>query len=166
MITLIIVLCFWQIWQIMITGIMQLVHNLSGYKLTTSKCKQIVHLDLKGCICHFSKWQIHPFISKGMRWCHLCHEMTKVHLCHEMTKVHLCHEMTKAHMCHEMTKILVMRWRRYICVMRWRRYIFVMTWRRYICVRISLRCRSHGDICETTVAAMATTVAMKWDRTS
>ena len=22
-------------------------------------------LDMKGCICHFVKWQIHPFISKG-----------------------------------------------------------------------------------------------------
>ena len=26
-------------------------------------------LDMKGCICHFSKWQIHPFIFKGaMYW--------------------------------------------------------------------------------------------------
>ena len=25
----------------------------------------IVPLDMKGCICHFVKWQIHPFISKG-----------------------------------------------------------------------------------------------------
>ena len=25
----------------------------------------IVPLDMKGCICHFAKWQIHPFISKG-----------------------------------------------------------------------------------------------------
>ena len=25
----------------------------------------IAHLDMKGCICHFAKWQIHPFISKG-----------------------------------------------------------------------------------------------------
>ena len=24
----------------------------------------IVPLDMKGCICHFTKWQIHPFISK------------------------------------------------------------------------------------------------------
>ena len=24
-----------------------------------------VPLDTKGCICHFTKWQIHPFISKG-----------------------------------------------------------------------------------------------------
>ena len=24
-----------------------------------------VPLDMKGCICHFAKWQIHPFISKG-----------------------------------------------------------------------------------------------------
>ena len=23
-----------------------------------------VSLDMKGCICHFAKWQIHPFISK------------------------------------------------------------------------------------------------------
>ena len=25
----------------------------------------IAPLDMKGCICHFTKWQIHPFISKG-----------------------------------------------------------------------------------------------------
>ena len=24
-------------------------------------------LDMKGCICHFKKWQIHPFISKGTK---------------------------------------------------------------------------------------------------
>ena len=24
-----------------------------------------VPLDMKGSICHFAKWQIHPFISKG-----------------------------------------------------------------------------------------------------
>ena len=26
---------------------------------------QIIPFDMKGCICHFTKWQIHPFISKG-----------------------------------------------------------------------------------------------------
>ena len=25
----------------------------------------VVPLDMKGCICQFSQWQIHPFISKG-----------------------------------------------------------------------------------------------------
>ena len=25
---------------------------------------QVVPLDMKGCICHFAKWQIHPPISK------------------------------------------------------------------------------------------------------
>ena len=29
-----------------------------------SVCVYIVTLDMKGCICHFVKWQIHPFISK------------------------------------------------------------------------------------------------------
>ena len=27
--------------------------------------KQIVPLDMRGCICHFAEWQINPFISKG-----------------------------------------------------------------------------------------------------
>ena len=27
--------------------------------------QSIVPLDMKGCICHFTKWQIHLFISKG-----------------------------------------------------------------------------------------------------
>ena len=31
-------------------------------------CIYIVPLDMKGCICHFVKWQIHPFISKGTIW--------------------------------------------------------------------------------------------------
>ena len=30
---------------------------------------QDVPLDMKGCICHFIKWQIHPFISKGTTIC-------------------------------------------------------------------------------------------------
>ena len=28
----------------------------------------VVPLDMKGCICHFTKWQIHPFISKVARY--------------------------------------------------------------------------------------------------
>ena len=31
-------------------------------------------LDMKGCICHFTKWQIHPFMSKGT----ICEQMTNV----------------------------------------------------------------------------------------
>ena len=35
----------------------------------------IVPLDMKGCICHFAKWQIHPIISKGAICnCHLSDE--------------------------------------------------------------------------------------------
>ena len=30
--------------------------------------KNIVPLDMKGCICHFVKWQIHPFISKEIKY--------------------------------------------------------------------------------------------------
>ena len=33
----------------------------------------IVPLDMKGCICHFTKWQIHSFISKGT----LCPEFVR-----------------------------------------------------------------------------------------
>ena len=29
---------------------------------------QVVILDIKGCICHFAKWQIHPFIPKGTKY--------------------------------------------------------------------------------------------------
>ena len=28
----------------------------------------IILLDTKGCICHFVKWQIHPFVSNGMTY--------------------------------------------------------------------------------------------------
>ena len=31
---------------------------------TSQKAAYNVPLDMKGCICHFVKWQIHPFISK------------------------------------------------------------------------------------------------------
>ena len=31
-----------------------------------TQCERLdVLLDRKGCICHFTKWQIHPFVSKG-----------------------------------------------------------------------------------------------------
>ena len=30
-----------------------------------------VLLDMKGCICHLAKWQIHPFISKEMNFDHV-----------------------------------------------------------------------------------------------
>ena len=29
-------------------------------------CEILVPLDMKGCICHFTKWQIHPFISNRL----------------------------------------------------------------------------------------------------
>ena len=28
----------------------------------------MVPLDMKGCICHFVKWQIHPLITKGTKY--------------------------------------------------------------------------------------------------
>ena len=31
----------------------------------TVSAVHVVPLDMKGCICHFAKWLIHPFISKG-----------------------------------------------------------------------------------------------------
>ena len=34
-------------------------------RLGLDSYRYIVPLDLKGCICHFTKWQTHPFISKG-----------------------------------------------------------------------------------------------------
>ena len=32
---------------------------------------EIVPLDMEGCICHFVKWQMHPFISKETKHAHL-----------------------------------------------------------------------------------------------
>ena len=39
----------------------------AGYYFVSFFClfENIVPLDMKRCICHFTKWQIHPFISKG-----------------------------------------------------------------------------------------------------
>ena len=33
--------------------------------ISSTVCTHFVTLDMKGCICHFTKWHIHPFISKG-----------------------------------------------------------------------------------------------------
>ena len=33
-----------------------------------STWSKFICLDMKGCICHFAKWQIHPFISKRTIW--------------------------------------------------------------------------------------------------
>ena len=30
--------------------------------------------DMKGCICHFVKWQIHPFMSKVTNYVHIKYE--------------------------------------------------------------------------------------------
>ena len=42
------------------TGLLQYQINIGRHIGT-----HIVPLGMKGCICHFVKWQIHPFISKG-----------------------------------------------------------------------------------------------------
>ena len=34
-------------------------------ELLAAKSQCVVPLDMKGCMCHFAKWQMHPFISKG-----------------------------------------------------------------------------------------------------
>ena len=40
-------------------------HNLlAGSEWSATNWTFIVPLEMKGCICHFTKWQIHPFISK------------------------------------------------------------------------------------------------------
>ena len=38
--------------------------------ITLIKCED-VPLDMKGCICYFAKWQIHPFISNGTKSYHM-----------------------------------------------------------------------------------------------
>ena len=42
--------------------------KLQIFKICRRQCQhhdQFVPLDMKGCICHFTKWQIHHFISEG-----------------------------------------------------------------------------------------------------
>ena len=36
----------------------------------------VVPFDMKGCICHLTKWQIHPFISKRKKSNHSICEMS------------------------------------------------------------------------------------------
>ena len=36
-----------------------------GEEIRSLFFKLFTALDMKGCICHLTKWQIHPFISKG-----------------------------------------------------------------------------------------------------
>ena len=38
------------------------VHGVT-YFLHVGRYIHVVPLDMKGCICHFTKWQIHPFIT-------------------------------------------------------------------------------------------------------
>ena len=38
----------------------------SAHPASRGEISHMVPLDMKGCICHFTKWQIHPFISKGI----------------------------------------------------------------------------------------------------
>ena len=35
---------------------------------TNSETGQVTTMDMKGCICHFLKWQIHPFIIRVTRY--------------------------------------------------------------------------------------------------
>ena len=49
-------------------------------------CYEFFALDMKGCICHFTKWQIHPFRSNRTNYCrssHInplnCHDVSKHH---------------------------------------------------------------------------------------
>ena len=39
-------------------------HDKDQVPLTCFCQERIVPLDVKGCVCHFEKWQVHPFISK------------------------------------------------------------------------------------------------------
>ena len=43
--------------------------------------QHIFTLGMKGCFCHFVKWQIHPFISKGTKYDYLGNERVYSPLC-------------------------------------------------------------------------------------
>ena len=65
-------------------------HTYVGYILIYQYCKgkNLIHsvpLDMKGCICHFSKWQIHPFISKGTITWHESWIMSHTCICTDVT---------------------------------------------------------------------------------
>ena len=46
-------------------------------------CHNVAPLDMKGCVCHFTLWQIHPFLSKGMiLW--LCYDPTEIWIFNEI----------------------------------------------------------------------------------
>ena len=47
------------------------IHYTLWAYISVSDCNDFVSLDIKGCICHFTKWQIHPFISKGITYIHV-----------------------------------------------------------------------------------------------
>ena len=52
-------------------------------RLIWLQTEPIVPLDMKGCICHCKKWQIHPFISKGTQCANVwfdCKQNQCVHL--------------------------------------------------------------------------------------
>ena len=41
-----------------------------GVILSNTEYQYFVPLNMKGCICHFTKWQIHPFMSRGTTYHH------------------------------------------------------------------------------------------------
>ena len=60
---------FNPLWCVAKTGCLSLA-SITEYLLVLSEHRYVwrqhfVPLDMKWCICHFVKWQIHPFISKG-----------------------------------------------------------------------------------------------------
>ena len=64
--TLLIVDCFWAIAGITSSDSITLYY--SHVKSATKNRVHIIPLDMKGCLCHFTVWQRHPFISKGPIW--------------------------------------------------------------------------------------------------
>ena len=52
----------------MLSSLSQWTEKLHRCVVLSFLCTNIVPLDMKGCICHFVRWQIHPFISNGTNY--------------------------------------------------------------------------------------------------
>ena len=63
-------ICYFPRWQWVLYQKTSGLHNYVVFTTHASTTlyppgTHIVPLEMKGCICHFAKWQIHPLISKG-----------------------------------------------------------------------------------------------------
>ena len=55
-------------WEFLVSFVNDFLRAIPISDSSEFQSKRIVILDMKWCVCHFVKWRIHPFISKGTNY--------------------------------------------------------------------------------------------------